>query len=285
MRGDLDAHRDVWGPVLALQLRAWTDTVFKQAALLQALGLHMPERAGCGPAPGRVAGAGPRYSSVGLGIELLPHEPAGYERMRYFDLAAEDYRAAVEPYSRPMLRALTSELEPHLVPAARVLDVGCGPGTEALALGALVPQGEVVGCDLSCRMLEQALLRAREAHANNLYFVQHDAQALPVSFNEAFDVVVCMLTFQFLVDGEAAASGFRRVLGDRGRVFIVDPGPDWFNAIAAPLSRLSNPAFVRYRNGAEFCELLTAVGFEDVYSREVLPGIDISSGIRRGGAR
>ena len=47
-------------------------------------------------------------------------------------------------------------LLPRLSPAARVLDVGCGPGTITVSLAAHVPSGSVTGTDLSADVLATA---------------------------------------------------------------------------------------------------------------------------------
>ena len=51
----------------------------------------------------------------------------------------------------------------QIKPGDKVLDVGCGPGTDTIALGQVVgPSGQVVGIDYDEGMIAQAELRAKE---------------------------------------------------------------------------------------------------------------------------
>ena len=52
-----------------------------------------------------------------------------------------------------------SYLLAHLSPGARVLDVGCGPGTITADLAARVPGGQVTGIDAAPDVLARAWLR------------------------------------------------------------------------------------------------------------------------------
>lgn len=276
MRPDFDAHRDVWGPALAVQLRVWSESFFKPAEDLRRLGLFQPESLGDPPAAQPFAGGGPRISPGDPGPHLLAEEPPGYERLRQFESSAAEYRFAVEPFSGPIFAQVLEFMKPHLVPDACLLDAACGPGTEAVALATEVPDGEVVACDLSQAMIEEAAHHGVESGLHNLAFFQRDVENLPADWTGAFDAVLCMLSFHFLLDGAAVADSFFRVLAPGGKVFIADPGPAWFNAMSASLSKLANPAFVRYRTGEELRDLLLAAGFHSSFWTEVLPGIGVA---------
>jgi SAM-dependent methyltransferase len=84
-----------------------------------------------------------------------------------------------------------------LRPGDRLLDVGCGPGRHAHALGR---RGfEVVGVDVSARFVE---LARRDAPAG-VSFCREDARALP--FTGGFDAVISLCQGAFgLSDGPAA---------------------------------------------------------------------------------
>ena len=52
-------------------------------------------------------------------------------------------------FNRRTAEACATHLLPYIKPHFRILDVGCGPGSIALDLARLVPEGHVVGVDIS----------------------------------------------------------------------------------------------------------------------------------------
>ncbi len=109
----------------------------------------------------------------------------------------------------------------------RIVDLGCGPGLLALAMGPLVgPEGEVQCLDASENMI--ALARRRCA---GLPWVQPrigDVVALPYAA-ESFDVAVCTQVFEYVPEIERALAELHRVLKPRGRAVIVDT--DWESSV------------------------------------------------------
>jgi ubiquinone/menaquinone biosynthesis C-methylase UbiE len=105
----------------------------------------------------------------------------------------------------------------------RVLDVGCGTGTLAIAAKRRVgPTGTVHGVDASPEMIARASRKARKAGIE-VGFENALAQALP--FPDAhFDAVLNTLMLHHLpADARrACAREMRRVLKPSGRVLVVD---------------------------------------------------------------
>jgi ubiquinone/menaquinone biosynthesis C-methylase UbiE len=110
-------------------------------------------------------------------------------------------------------------LLPHLVPGARVLDVGCGPGTITADLADLVPRGHVTGIDASAEIIEQA--RAAGGDRPNLSFAAGDAYALDYP-DASFDVVHAHQVLQHLSDPVRALREMRRVTRPGGLVAARD---------------------------------------------------------------
>lgn len=102
-----------------------------------------------------------------------------------------------------------------LFEGARVLDVGTGTGSVALAAARYVgARGRVVGVDLSSGMLAQARRKAGNLPVD---FQEMDAEAL--QFGDAtFDVVLSGLTLWFLPDVVRGMKEIHRVLRPGGRV-------------------------------------------------------------------
>lgn len=99
----------------------------------------------------------------------------------------------------------------------RVLDVGCGTGIFSTRmreeLGA-----DVIGCDLSSGMLEQAAARS-----DRVMWVRGDSSRLPLN-DGAVEAVVCTEAFHFF-DQPAALAEFRRVLSPGGLLLVAMINP------------------------------------------------------------
>ena len=103
----------------------------------------------------------------------------------YFHLSAHHWaRKAHDPAH---LAPLHAALE-HTRPPRRVLDIGTGGGGSADLVASLHPQAEVVGIDISRRMLAHARRRFRRP---NLTFRLASAARLPYP-DDWFDLVICV---------------------------------------------------------------------------------------------
>jgi ubiquinone/menaquinone biosynthesis C-methylase UbiE len=110
-----------------------------------------------------------------------------------------------------------------IAPGQSVLDIGCGTGTQAIAIHRRVqPGGSVIGVDISRKMLAAASRKARRAGAD-IVFRWADATRLPFE-DGGFDVVTVTTVLHMvpsdqrcLCVGEAA-----RVLKRGGRLLLID---------------------------------------------------------------
>jgi SAM-dependent methyltransferase len=106
----------------------------------------------------------------------------------------------------------------------RLLDVGCGLGEAALALAEdLGEGGEVVGVDVSERMLRVARSNAAAARCN-VRFAVGDACSLDEP-DDSFDAARSERTLQWLAHPAAAVAEMVRVVRPGGRVSLIDT--DW----------------------------------------------------------
>ena len=112
-------------------------------------------------------------------------------------------------------------LLPRLAPDARVLDVGCGPGTITVDLAVLVPGGYVTGIDAAGDVLAQARQEAERRGQRNVTFDTGDVYRLDFA-DGTFDVVHAHQVLQHLTDPVAALREMRRVCRPGGIVAARD---------------------------------------------------------------
>jgi len=106
-------------------------------------------------------------------------------------------------------------------PAARVLDLCCGTGDQALAFRREAPIGaEIVGSDFVPEMLVRARAKAASIGAG-VTFVEADALALPFG-EESFDLLSCAFGFRNLANYERGLLEIFRVLKPGGLAAILE---------------------------------------------------------------
>ena len=108
---------------------------------------------------------------------------------------------------------------PHLRPGARVLDVGCGPGTITVEFAARVAPGAVLGVDRADDIVDDARRAADDAASTNVQFDVGDVYDLDLP-DASFDVVHAHQVLQHLGDPVAALREMRRVCAADGVIAV-----------------------------------------------------------------
>jgi demethylmenaquinone methyltransferase/2-methoxy-6-polyprenyl-1,4-benzoquinol methylase len=110
----------------------------------------------------------------------------------------------------------------ELRPGGTALDLCCGTGDLAFELTRRVgPDGAVVGCDFSERMLALARRKASERRTSQVRFEWADALELPYQ-ERSFDAVTVGFGVRNLVDLERGLAEMVRVLKPGGRAVILE---------------------------------------------------------------
>jgi SAM-dependent methyltransferase len=204
-----------------------------------------------------------------------------------WDLAARDYE--------PLWQAQLAPAHDALIAAAafaageRVLDIACGTGLVSLAAARAVgPAGQVVGVDISARMVDAARERAGRAGLAHARFERMDAEHLELP-GAGFDVVTCALGLMYLPDPERAVREMLRQLRPGGRVVLAVWGErsrcGWapvFPIVDAEVRSEVCPLFFRLGQPgalARLCAALGGTGIEETRLAVTLdyPDADVAS--------
>lgn len=130
--------------------------------------------------------------------------------------------------------ATTRAVDPK--PGERILDVAAGTGTSSASLAR--SGASVVAADFSPGMIEVG--RQRQAHVQNLVFVEADATKLPFDDDE-FDAVTISFGLRNVNEPKQAISEFLRVTKPGGRLVICE-----FSHPPAGLVRTGYGIYQRY---------------------------------------
>jgi arsenite methyltransferase len=178
-------------------------------------------------------------TDVGLDVELLKSEI----RKTYASVSAEPETEFVFPTGRAWAEDLGYPAELDRVPESAVesfagvanpfslgrlaagedvLDLGSGAGTDSLVAAQMVaPSGRVTGIDMTLEMVAKARAAAAELGADNVEFVEGEAEQLP-SGDASFDGVISNGVIDLIPDKDAVFAELFRVLRPGGRLQIAD---------------------------------------------------------------
>jgi len=100
----------------------------------------------------------------------------------------------------------------------RILDIGCGDGKITALLTTKVPNGSVVGIDISQSMIDFASSNYPQIDFPNLTFLTGNATELP--FEQQFDRVVSFSTLHWVLDQAKVLKGIYRSLVSGGEASL-----------------------------------------------------------------
>jgi ubiquinone/menaquinone biosynthesis C-methylase UbiE len=159
----------------------------------------------------------------------------------------------------------------NLSPLDTVLDIACGTGEFERMVLAKHPTQQMVGVDISERML--AIAQQKLQAFPHVSFQVANASALPFS-DHSFDVVVSANAFHYFDHPVTALKEMERVLKPAGRVVILDWCRDFLLCqICDILLKLVDPGYKRCYSQDEFHQLLTSAGFEIEHARRMRLGL------------
>ncbi len=144
-------------------------------------------------------------------------------------------------------------------PGEKVLDVGCGTGS--LAIAAAAKGGKIHGIDAAPEMIERARRKANKAGMNIDF---HTGLVEAIDFpDDTFDVVLSSLMVHHLPDSikSKAFSEMHRVLRPGGRLFIVDFEPPRSGIVSLFFKVLLHHHQMMRIDNSQIPPLLGEVGF------------------------
>ncbi len=161
------------------------------------------------------------YATVSLEPEreqIFPTGRAWAEDLDYPEELANVPETAVASYAGVANPFSLGRLER----GERVLDLGCGAGTDTLVAAQMVaPDGRVVGIDMTTEMLARARRAADEIGQANVDFVEGEAERLPFR-DGSFDAVISNGVVDLIPDKHAVFAELFRVLAPGGRIQLAD---------------------------------------------------------------
>lgn len=148
----------------------------------------------------------------------------------------------------------------QLTPTSTILDVACGTGAFERLVLLEHPTQQIIGIDLSEKMLDIAQQKCRAYP--NVSFQKASAAALPF-VDRSFDVVVSASALHYFDDPIVALIEMKRVLKPDGELVILDwCKDDWLCRLYDFALKRFDPAYRQCYTQVEFHSFLGAAGFQ-----------------------
>lgn len=112
-----------------------------------------------------------------------------------------------------------SILTENISPGMKVLDLCCGDGIHSLFLARL--GADLIAVDIAENSIKLAELRAENAGIRGIRFLVADAEELPFSQGEKFDVITCVGSLSY-VDIQPLIDRVLELLNENGKFICVD---------------------------------------------------------------
>ncbi len=164
----------------------------------------------------------------------------------------------------------------HFDRADFVLDVGCGDGKITDYVAEKVPDGKVIGLDISEKMIAEASSLFTKDHLSFML-----GSALEIPFHNQFDKLISFNTLHWVLEQEKALQSMRSSLKEGGAALLIVPGhfPNNIGLLGEKLVNTEKwashfPSFKRQRvyfTAEEYLDLVKKAGFQ-IETFEVLKG-------------
>ncbi len=186
-------------------------------------------------------------------------ETAPNDRLREeFNRWAESGRGeAMEHDHLPIVLPVLHQM--HIGPADNILDLGCGAGWLTPLLAEQVPEGRVVGLDISDEMIRRA--RRNYAGLDSALFIVGEAEEIPWDAN-FFQRAISVESAYYWPDPQLAVRELFRVLAGAGSAWVLlnyyreNPhAHQWADVLTVPVHLLS---------AEEWAAIFRDAGFVDV---------------------
>jgi ubiquinone/menaquinone biosynthesis C-methylase UbiE len=181
-------------------------------------------------------------------------------RLEFNKWAAEGRGEAMERHHWRITEKTIARME--IEPAHRILEVGCGDAWASRLLASLVPDGAVVGIDVSDEMIR--LGREKSGEHENLMLTPGTADDVPWA-EDYFDRVLSIESAYYWPSPERAAREIFRVTAYEGRIFVLmnlyEENPyshHWADKLPIPVSRMATSEWARVFSDAGFTAVETA---------------------------
>lgn len=168
----------------------------------------------------------------------------------------------------------------------KVLDIGSGNGQLTLEIAKKVPQGIVVGADISSNMISHATNLAKQKQSNNVIFVNVGANELSI-FSQQFDFAFSNQVFHWLPKQEDALTQVKQSLVKGGKFLLVMPSKYATNTETLCSNLIESPKWQKhfaeykptkvYFEFSDYQDILKKVGFSIISKKNQIYYVDFKN--------